>query len=80
MKYQALFTMKQQNKVCVYIGEGLARYAFGHGHPFGPKRKEAFWDDAVRLDLDTRVHICEPRTKERAQWSDAPPVKIIKGF
>ncbi|MCZ6575455.1 MAG: acetoin utilization protein AcuC [Gammaproteobacteria bacterium] len=48
--------------VQVYIGEGLARYGFGEGHPFGPDRLDAFWHEAVRRGLDKRVHIAEPAT------------------
>ena len=46
--------------VCVYIGEALARYGFGHGHPFGPDRMDRFWDRARALGLDSRVTVCEP--------------------
>ncbi len=43
------------NHVCIYMGEELGRYAFGKGHPFGPKRMEAFWAEVVRLGLDKNV-------------------------
>jgi acetoin utilization protein AcuC len=46
--------------ICVYVGESLARYGFGEGHPFGPDRMDAFWNEAVSQGLDTRVHVCEP--------------------
>jgi acetoin utilization protein AcuC len=46
--------------VCVYIGDVLARYGFGHGHPFGPDRMSAFWDEAVRRGLDARVGVRAP--------------------
>ncbi|MCL4315644.1 MAG: acetoin utilization protein AcuC [Gammaproteobacteria bacterium] len=48
------------SKVCVYIGPALARYGFGHGHPFGPDRMDAFWHEAQRLGLDRRVSVCVP--------------------
>jgi acetoin utilization protein AcuC len=38
--------------VRVYYGDGLARYGFGQGHPFGPDRLQAFWDEALRRGLD----------------------------
>ena len=47
-------------KVCLYGGDNLARYSFGHGHPFGYDRLEAFWNEAARLKLLEHVCICEP--------------------
>ncbi len=46
--------------VQVYIGEALARYGFGEGHPFGPDRMNAFWKEAIRRGLDRRVVIADP--------------------
>lgn len=45
---------------CVYIGDALARYGFGDGHPFGPDRLDAFWSHACGLGLDARVNIRSP--------------------
>lgn len=53
--------------VCVYIGEALAAYGFGHGHPFGPDRMDAFWSLARELGLSERVRVCPPRSATRAQ-------------
>lgn len=47
--------------VAIYRGEALARYGFGHGHPFGPDRLDAFWQEAVRQGLDRRVTHLDPR-------------------
>lgn len=52
--------MKNDPAVCVYVGEALARYGFGHGHPFGPDRLDAFWREAQRLGLHERVCVCPP--------------------
>ncbi len=46
--------------VCVYAGEELARYGFGDGHPFGPDRFDAFWQEFSRRGLDRRVQIIKP--------------------
>ena len=46
--------------VQVYIGEALARYGFGEGHPFGPDRMDAFWHEAIKQRLDQRVAIADP--------------------
>jgi acetoin utilization protein AcuC len=50
---------------CVYIGEELERYGFPRGHPFGPDRMAAFWQEAQRQGLTGRVRILEPRTAKR---------------
>lgn len=44
----------------VYYGEELARYGFGHGHPFGPDRLHAFWNECRQQGLDQRVDIGVP--------------------
>ncbi len=44
----------------VYYGEELARYGFGHGHPFGPDRLHAFWNECRQQGLDQRVDIGAP--------------------
>jgi acetoin utilization protein AcuC len=49
-----------QPVVAVYHGDALARYGFGHGHPFGTDRLAAFWDGLQRQGLDTRVVVAEP--------------------
>jgi acetoin utilization protein AcuC len=51
---------------CVYIGDDLARYGFGAGHPFGPDRLGAFWQQACNNGLDQRVQQCTPVSAERA--------------
>jgi acetoin utilization protein AcuC len=51
---------------CVYVGEELARYGFGEGHPFGPDRLGAFWQQACAVGLDRQVRQCAPVSVERA--------------
>lgn len=46
--------------VQVYFGEGLGRYGFGAGHPFGTDRLDAFWHETVKQGLDRKVHIGVP--------------------
>jgi len=53
--------------VGVWHGEALARYGFGHGHPFGPDRLEAFWREMVRRGLDRRVRAMAPVEAGRAE-------------
>ena len=52
---------------CVYIGDDLARYGFGAGHPFGPDRLGAFWQQACATGLDQRVQQCAPVSAGREQ-------------
>ena len=51
--------------VCVYIGDELAGYGFGQGHPFGPDRLGAFWTLAQASGLDRRVAQCTPVLADR---------------
>lgn len=52
---------------CVYLGEALAAYGFGDGHPFGPDRMHAFWSEALRQGLDKVLTVQAPRLAERAE-------------
>jgi acetoin utilization protein AcuC len=45
----------------VVIGEQLARYGFGDGHPFGADRHGAFVRELEAQGLDRRVRLLEPR-------------------
>jgi acetoin utilization protein AcuC len=58
------------DKVQVYVGELLQRYHFGGGHPFGPLRQGAFWDEFCRQGLDHQVMLGEPgiATQAQIQW------------
>jgi acetoin utilization protein AcuC len=42
-------------RVRLYHGEALAAYGFGQGHPFGPDRLAAFWQEVLRLGLDRQT-------------------------
>lgn len=44
----------------VYMGEGLASYGFGHGHPFGPDRLGAFRDAFEVSGLAHKTRIMAP--------------------
>ncbi|WP_455365828.1 acetoin utilization protein AcuC [Kaarinaea lacus] len=46
--------------VAVYIGDELARYGFGQGHPFGPDRHDAFVHEMRRRGLDQKVSLQSP--------------------
>ena len=46
--------------LAVYIGDELARYGFGHGHPFGPDRHDAFVNELHRRGLDKKVSLQSP--------------------
>jgi acetoin utilization protein AcuC len=49
--------MKQ---VALYVGDALGRYGFPEGHPFGPDRQRAFWEETVRQGLDRKALLCDP--------------------
>jgi acetoin utilization protein AcuC len=49
-----------QHPVCVTVGEALARYGFGDGHPFGPDRMGVFWQRMQEEGVDKQVHVVEP--------------------
>ena len=51
---------KTDMSLLLYYGEGLAHYAFGNGHPFGPDRLDAFWQETVKRGFDKRARICQP--------------------
>jgi acetoin utilization protein AcuC len=50
-----------RSEVAVVLGERLARYGFGDGHPFGPDRHGAFLREFQQRGLDQQVQILEPR-------------------
>ncbi len=54
--------MSAKHTCCVYLGEELARYAFGYDHPFGPLRHDAFSKAFFIQSLDRRVDILNPMT------------------
>jgi acetoin utilization protein AcuC len=52
---------------CVVVGERIARYGFGEGHPFGPDRHEAFLREFRAEGLDRRVLMLAPRAASREE-------------
>ena len=61
--------MVTKHSCCVYLGDELARYAFGEDHPFGPLRHEAFKSALLGQQLDQSVDILSPSstTQERLE-------------
>jgi acetoin utilization protein AcuC len=55
------------NPVAVYHGAELARYGFGHGHPFGTERLQAFWTGMQRAGLDRQATIVAPVKASREE-------------
>lgn len=53
--------------VAVYVGEALAAYGFGEGHPFGPDRMYAFWKRMLACGLDKRVQLRQPQQASEKQ-------------
>jgi len=52
--------MSAKHTCCVYLGDELARYAFGEDHPFGPLRHDAFSKALYSKALDRKVDILHP--------------------
>lgn len=52
---------KGRAAVCVTIGETLAAYGFGQGHPFGPDRLWAFWQHVEASGLAECIELRKPR-------------------
>lgn len=50
-----------RSEVAVVLGERLARYGFGDGHPFGADRHGAFVREFQQRGLDQQVKVLEPR-------------------
>jgi acetoin utilization protein AcuC len=55
------------NGTCIVIGERIARYAFGDGHPFGPDRHDVFTRELAAEGLDRRVLALAPRAATRSE-------------
>jgi acetoin utilization protein AcuC len=53
--------------VAVYLGEELATYGFGEGHPFGPDRMHVFWKQMLARGLDKRVQLRQPQQASEEQ-------------
>ncbi len=53
--------MSQPHSCCVYLGEALASYGFGHDHPFGPMRHHVFEQEFYRRLLQEKVDILSPQ-------------------
>ncbi|MBF8291676.1 MAG: histone deacetylase [Steroidobacteraceae bacterium] len=52
---------------CIVVGERIARYAFGDGHPFGSDRHDAFTRELSAEGLDRRVLALAPRAATRGE-------------
>ncbi|PVV11162.1 MAG: acetoin utilization protein AcuC [gamma proteobacterium symbiont of Ctena orbiculata] len=50
-----------EKPVTIYFGEALGNYGFGDGHPFGPDRIQAFWQETIKQGLDKRVSVATPQ-------------------
>jgi acetoin utilization protein AcuC len=60
--------------LAVVVGERLARYGFGDGHPFGPDRHGAFLREFEARGLHKRALLLDPRdaTEEELLWFHTP--------
>ena len=58
--------MTEQLKSWVYLGAGLAKYGFGHGHPFSPQRYHVFEQAFTEQDLTDQCTIGKPVMAENS--------------
>lgn len=56
-----------RHQLCVYRGEALSRYCFGHPHPFGPDRQDVFWKAMNESGLAADVQTMQPSMASREQ-------------
>lgn len=63
-----------KNRVCIVTGEAAARYGFGHGHPFGADRHDAFIRGIKDRELESRLLFDEPSaaTRQQVEWFHSP--------
>jgi acetoin utilization protein AcuC len=54
-------------EVELYVDAALGRYGFPHGHPFGPDRQDAFWNEAHKQGLPKRVELRGSRQASAAE-------------
>jgi acetoin utilization protein AcuC len=54
--------MSQQHKCCVYLGDDLASYGFGDGHPFSSKRHDVFETEFYKRSFQGKVDILSPKS------------------
>jgi acetoin utilization protein AcuC len=52
---------------CVVVGEQIARYGFGDGHPFGPDRHDAFVRELKASAAAGRIDLLAPREATRLE-------------
>ena len=52
---------------CIVVGERIARYGFGDGHPFGSDRHDVFTRELAAEGLDRRVQVLAPRAATRSE-------------
>ena len=60
-------TIVNRRPVLVCFGEALARYGFGHGHPFGLDRLGSFWTGMAHRDLTGFVEVADPVLASRGE-------------
>lgn len=66
--------------VAVVTGQDIARYGFGHGHPFGPDRHDHFVGELKHDGLDERVVHLTPRaatTQELLSFHTAEYLDLV---
>ncbi|MCC7198804.1 MAG: acetoin utilization protein AcuC [Gammaproteobacteria bacterium] len=58
---------RKKPRTSVVLGEAIARYGFGHGHPFGPDRHDVFVREMKQEGLLSEVRQLAPREASREE-------------
>lgn len=56
-----------RSEVALYVDEALGSYGFPDGHPWGPDRQDAFWNEATGQRLDKSAAVCGSRAATAAE-------------
>ena len=73
--------MRATGDVILYLGKALAAYGFGHGHPFGTDRMDAFVREAERRGLLGRVRLARPVMGDEsliARFHDRTHIELVR--
>jgi acetoin utilization protein AcuC len=62
-----VYDFAMTHETVLLVGDALAKYGFGDGHPLGADRQGAFLAAAAAKGLDRRVDIVSPRVATRAE-------------
>ena len=81
MAVAAVVVSNESSAVSVCVGDQFKLYSFGADHPFGSERHDAFWGEACRRQLDSRVGIIAPvqcTEKDLARFHEPEYIEYVR--